>query len=411
MRYILHCDLNNFYASVECLLDETLIGKPVVVCGKVEDRHGIVLAKNMIAKKLGIKTGMPLFEARKLAPELETRDARHDVYLKYSRMVKNIYREYSDRVESFGIDEAWVDISKISRSFYEAYALAEEIRNRVKNEIGLTISIGVSFNKVFAKLGSDLKKPDAVTVIDNYNYKDKVWGLPVEDLLYVGRSTKNKLNNLTIKTIGELANFDLKLLIMHLGKWGEVLHSFARGEDLAEVKKCLEFDEIKSVGNSLTYYRDITNDEDVETLLLLLSESVVARMLEYGYEYARTVSLVVTTNNLTSFSRMITMDEPTHLSSEIAGFAMELFKKHFNWSSGLVRGLGVSVSNFTNVEQVSLSDNYLKRKKLEKLEEAVENVRRRFGRNAVNRGIVLKEKKMEELNIKEGHVVHPKTET
>ena len=305
----------------------------------------------------------------------------------------------------------WVDVSKISRSFYEAYALAEEIRNRVKNEIGLTISIGVSFNKVFAKLGSDLKKPDAVTVIDNYNYKDKVWGLPVEDLLYVGRSTKNKLNNLTIKTIGDLANFDLKLLIMHLGKWGEVLHSFARGEDLAEVKKCSDFDEIKSVGNSLTYYRDITNDEDVETLLLLLSESVVARMLEYGYEYARTVSLVVTTNNLTSFSRMITMDEPTHLSSEIASFAMQLFKKHFNWSSGLVRGLGVSVSNFTNVEQVSLSDNYLKRKKLEKLEEAVENVRRRFGRNSVNRGIVLKEKKMEELNIKEGHVVHPKTET
>ena len=411
MRYILHCDLNNFYASVECLLDESLQGKPVVVCGKVEDRHGIVLAKNMIAKKLGIKTGMPLFEARKLAPNLETCDARHDVYLKYSRMVKNIYREYSDRVESFGIDEAWVDISKISRSFYEAYALAEEIRNRVKNEIGLTISIGVSFNKVFAKLGSDIKKPDAVTVIDNYNYRDVVWGLPVEDLLYVGRSTKNKLNNLTIKTIGDLANFDLKLLIIHLGKWGEVLHSFARGEDTAEVKKCSEFDEIKSVGNSLTYYRDITNDEDVETLLILLSESVVARMLEYGYEYARTVSLVVTTNNLTSFSRMITMDEPTHLSSEIAGFAMELFKKHFNWSSGLVRGLGVSVSNFTNTEQVSLTESYQRRKKLEKLEEAVENVRRRFGRNSVNRGIVLKEKRMEELNIKEGHVVHPKTET
>ena len=411
MRYILHCDLNNFYASVECLLDESLIGKSVVVCGRVEDRHGIVLAKNMIAKKLGIKTGMTLFEARKLSPDLETREARHDLYIKYSKMVKKIYREYSDKVESFGIDEAWVDISKIANSFYEAFSIADEIRKRVKTEIGLTISIGVSFNKVFAKLGSDIKKPDAITVIDNYNYKDLVWPLPVEDLLYVGRSTKNKLNNLTIKTIGELANFDLKLLIMHLGKWGEVLHSFARGEDLSEVKCCFDSDEIKSVGNSLTYYRDITNDEDVETLLLLLSESVVARMIEYGYVYARTVSLVVTTNSLSSFSRAITLSHPTHLSSEVASEAMKLFKKHFLWGTGLVRGLGVSLSNFTNTEQISLTEDYQKRKKLERLEDAVESLRRRFGRNSVNRGIVLKEKKMEELNIKEGHIVHPKTET
>ena len=411
MRYILHCDLNNFYASVECLLDESLIGKSVVVCGRVEDRHGIVLAKNMIAKKLGIKTGMTLFEARKLSPDLEAREARHDLYIKYSKMVKKIYREYSDKVESFGIDEAWVDISKIANSFYEAFSIADEIRKRVKTEIGLTISIGVSFNKVFAKLGSDIKKPDAITVIDNYNYKDLVWPLPVEDLLYVGRSTKNKLNNLTIKTIGELANFDLKLLIMHLGKWGEVLHSFARGEDLSEVKCCFDSDEIKSVGNSLTYYRDITNDEDVETLLLLLSESVVARMIEYGYVYARTVSIVVTTNSLSSFSRAITLSHPTHLSSEVASEAMKLFKKHFSWGTGHVRGLGVSLSNFTNTEQISLTEDYQKRKKLERLEDTVESLRRRFGRNSVNRGIVLKEKKMEELNIKEGHIVHPKTET
>lgn len=410
MRYILHCDLNNFYASVECLLDENLVGKSVVVCGRVEDRHGIVLAKNMIAKRLGIKTGMTLYEAKRLSPDLVACEARHDMYIKYSRMVKKIYKEYSDRVESFGIDEAWVDISKIASSFYEAYVIADEIRKRVKDEIGLTISIGVSFNKVFAKLGSDIKKPDAITVIDNYNYKDLVWPLPVEDLLYVGRSTKNKLNNLTIKTIGELANFDLKLLIMHLGKWGEVLHSFARGEDLGEVKKYEEHDEIKSVGNSLTYYRDITNDEDVETLLLLLAESVVARMIEYGYTYARTISLVVTTNSLTSFSRVITIDSPTHLSSEVASEAMKLFKKHFSWGTGLVRGLGISLSNFTNNEQISLTDDYKKRKKLEKLEDTVESLRRRFGRNSLNRGIVLKEKKMEELNIKEGHVVSPKTD-
>ena len=410
MRYILHCDLNNFYASVECLLDESLVGVPVVVCGRVEDRHGVVLAKNMIAKNLGIKTGMTLFEARKLAPDLQAREARHDLYIKYSKAVKKIYREYSDRVESFGIDEAWIDISLISKSFYDAFSIADEIRKRIKEEIGLTISVGVSFNKVFAKLGSDIKKPDAITVIDNYNYRDIVWNLQVEDLLYVGKSTKRKLNDLTIKTIGDLASFDKKLLVSHLGKWGEVLYSYARGGDNDEVKKCSSSDEIKSVGNSLTYYRDLNNDEDVEALILLLAESVSARMVEYGFMYARTISLVVTTNNLTSVSRMITLDYGTHVSTEIANSAMNLFKKHYNWSSGLVRGLGVSVSNFSNTEQISLSEDYQKRKKLEKLEDAVESLRRRFGRNSINRGIVLKEKKMEELNIKEGHIISPKTD-
>ena len=410
MRYILHCDLNNFYASVECLLDERLAGLPVVVCGKVEDRHGIVLAKNMLAKKLGITTGMTLYEAKKLAPNLSTREARHDIYIKYSRMVKRIYRQYSDRVESFGIDEAWIDISHLAKNFEEAANIAHEIRVRIKTEIGLTISVGVSFNKVFAKLGSDLKKPDAVTVIDCDNYKRLVWILPVEELLYVGRATKKKLNNLTIQTIGQLANFDVNLLKNHLGKWGEVLYSYARGEDSGEVKRYEDEDEIKSVGNSLTYYRDISLDEDVEALLLLLAESVTSRMQDYGFNYARTVSLVVTTNDLRSFSRMITINHPTNLSSEIASYAMQLFHKHYNWSNGLVRGLGIAVSNFTSAEQMEFGEEYQKRKKLERLEETIENVRRRFGRHSVNRGIVLKEKKMAELNIKDEHIVHPKTD-
>ena len=176
MRYVLHADLNNFYASVECLSDEALVGVPVVVCGRVEDRHGVVLAKNLIAKKLGIKTGMTLLEAKRLAPDLVAREARHDVYLKYSKAVKDIYREYTDRVESFGIDEAWLDISCIARSWEEAEEISNQIRERVKREIGLTISVGVSFNKVFAKLGSDMKKPDAVTVISDSNYRQKFGG-------------------------------------------------------------------------------------------------------------------------------------------------------------------------------------------------------------------------------------------
>lgn len=410
MRYILHSDLNNFYASVECLLDESLKGFPVVVCGRIEDRHGVVLAKNMLAKHYGVKTGMTLLEAKRLAPDLKTCECRHDIYIKYSKAVKKIYREYTDRVESFGIDEAWLDISLIANSFSKAQEIANEIRERVKIEIGLTVSIGVSFNKVFAKLGSDLKKPDAVTVIDNDNYKSLVWPLPVEELLYVGKSTKNKLNNLTIKTIGDLALFDKKLLVSHLGKWGEVLYYYARGEDFGEVKLCYQEDEIKSVGNSLTYYRDLTNNEDIEALFLLLAESVVSRMKDYGFTYARTISMSVTTNALETFSRMVTLSCPTNIATEIAEQAMKLFTKHFSWSLGLVRGLGLCVSHFTSVEQISLDNSYTKRKKLEKLEDAVENIRKRFGRNSVNRGIVLKEKKMEELNIRDDHVVHPKTD-
>ena len=408
MRYVLHADLNNFYASVECLSDEALVGVPVVVCGRVEDRHGVVLAKNLIAKKLGIKTGMTLLEAKRLAPDLVAREARHDVYLKYSKAVKDIYREYTDRVESFGIDEAWLDISCIARSWEEAEEISNQIRERVKREIGLTISVGVSFNKVFAKLGSDMKKPDAVTVISDSNYRQKVWGLPVEELLYVGRATKKKLNDLTIKTIGDLACFDVKLLKSHLGKWGEVLHDYARGADLGEVKKSCAHDEIKSVGNSLTYYRDIKDDEDVNALLLLLAESVTSRMIDYGYSYARTICLTIITNELHHITRMETIPEPTNLSCVIASKAMELFKKNFSWSMGLVRGLGVSVTNFTNADQMSLLDDYSNHKKLEKLERAVENLRMRFGRNVLKRGIVLKEKKMEELNIRDEHTVFPK---
>ena len=193
MRTILHSDLNNFYASVECLLDSSLDGFPVVVCGKTEDRHGIVLAKNMLAKKMGVKTGMVLFEAKKLCPNLKCVQARHDLYIKYSRAVRKIYLEYTNQVEPFGIDEAWLDVTDSKKHGGDGYLIAEEIRKRIKEEIGLTVSIGVSFNKVFAKLGSDIKKPDAVTVINKDNFKNIVWKLPASDLLYVGRATKRKL--------------------------------------------------------------------------------------------------------------------------------------------------------------------------------------------------------------------------
>lgn len=400
MRTILHSDLNNFYASVESLFHPEYAGCPLVVCGRVEDRHGIVLAKNMIAKKAGVKTGMVLFEAKKLCPNLVCIEAHHDLYLKYSRAVRKIYLEYTDQVEPFGIDEAWLDVTHSNACGGDGYKIAEEIRKRVKEEIGLTVSIGVSFNKVFAKLGSDMKKPDAVTVISKDNFKNKVWGLPASDLLYVGKATKDKLEKLNIHTIGELATFSKPILTSKLGKWGEVLLSYARGQDVDPVRKYDEFEELKSIGNSITYYRDIKTDDDVYSLLILLSESVCARMKHAGFKCARTLSLVVTNDKLETTVRMTKATTPMSLSTEMAQTAFDLFKKTFSWSTALVRMLGITVSDFTEHKQLVLFEDEKKKDKLVKLENVVEQMREKYGRKIINKAVILKDEHMVNLNIK-----------
>lgn len=410
MRKILHSDLNNFYASVECLLNPEIRDFPVVVCGKVSDRHGIVLAKNMIAKKAGIKTGMVLYQAYNLCPNLKAVEAHHDLYAKYSKAVKDIYREYTNRVESFGIDEAWIDITTCRKHGGDAYKIAEEIRNRVKTEIGLTVSIGVSFNKVFAKLASDIKKPDATTVINQQNYKQIVWPMPVEDLLYVGRATKDKLNTLTIKTIGDLASFDKHILKNKLGKWGEVLYGYANGLDTDIVHTHEEMDDIKSVGNSLTFYRDLKTDNDVYALLTLLAESVCTRMLNYGYKMARTVHLTIMDNNLQHVTRMSKIC-PTNLATDISNKAYEMFKRNFKWGSTLIRGLGITLSDFVDEEQLSLSSECECKAKNKKLQDTVETLRNRFGRNIINKAIIYTDKRMSQLNIMEDNTVKPGKET
>jgi len=400
MRKILHADLNSFYASVECLLDESLVGKPVAVTGSQSDRHGVVLAKNEIAKKYGIKTGMTAYEAKRLAPDIVFRETHFDLYIKYSKEVKKLFFEYTDYVESFGIDEAWLDVTNCKKFGGDALKIAEEIKARVKYEIGLTLSIGISFNKVFAKLGSDLKKPDAISIIPYETFKDIIYPLPVENLLYVGKATKRKLNKLTIKTIGDLARTSEGLLVQHLGKWGSVLHSYACGLDNSEVKKFNEYSEYKSVGNSLTFYRDLDNNLDVETLLLLLSESVCSRMTEYGFKFARTVSLTITNNLLSSITRMSKLEHPTNLSTDVAELAMKLFVKHYDWQNN-VRGLGISISDFTNEDQLSFDVDMKKVEKKENLEHTIEYLRNRFGRTAINRAVALREKKFATLDIRD----------
>lgn len=330
MRTILHSDLNNFYASVECLRNPEIRNFPVVVVGSKEDRHGIVLAKNMIAKKLGVKTGDVYWEAKQKCGEtLVEVQADFSTYINVSREVRKIYEDYADRIEAYGIDECWLDVSSSLKLFGSGREIAETIRERIKKEIGLTVSIGVSWNKIFAKLGSDMKKPDAVTEITSDNYKQKVWTLPVEDLLYVGRATQQKLNRIGIKTIGDLAQAEEQTLVNLLGKWGYYLHTFANGKDESPVTKIGEEEAIKSIGNSLTVYRDLVDDDDVEPVIYLLADSISSRMREAGLNKALTVHVYARDNSLIGYQKQGKLTRPSGIMQDIAKTAFKLFKEAY----------------------------------------------------------------------------------
>ena len=276
-RQILHVDCNKFYASVECCLRPELRDKPVVVGGSEEARHGIVLTKNEIASRYGISTGETLWSARRKCPDLVTVPPHFPLYAKYSRMVRSILLEYTHLVEPFGLDESWMDITAYPRDPIE---VAHEIRERIKAEIGITVSIGVSFNKTFAKLGSDYKKPDAVTVFSRENYRQMVWPLPVGELLYVGRSTRQKLSERFLYTIGDVAKADPALLQSLLGKWGPALHAVANGRDCQPIIPSENAADTQSVSNGMTTPRDLTDNRDVQRVIMVLAESVGRRLRE-----------------------------------------------------------------------------------------------------------------------------------
>ena len=281
-RTILHVDINNCYASIECLHNPSLCGRPVAVGGNAQERHGIILAKNYQAKDFGVAVGQTLWEAKEKCPELVILPPNYDLYFKYSGYIREIFNMYTDMVEPFGIDEAWLDVSDSRLLFGGGSEIAEEIRSRVKRELGVTVSIGISFNKVFAKLGSDMKKPDAITVLSRNNYKQLAWPLPVENLLYVGSATKTKLYSKGIRTIGELAEAGPERLKKWLGKWGLTLYAFAHGDDISPVAKAGSERIIKSVGNSVTAPRDIQNSEQAKIIFFSLSESVAERLRGYA---------------------------------------------------------------------------------------------------------------------------------
>lgn len=388
-RTILHSDCNCFYASVEMLHHPEYAGQPLAVGGNPETRHGIILTANYIAKRRGVKTGSALWEARQACPGLIIIPPDYDRYLRFSRMTREIYSEYTDLQEPFGIDECWLDVSDSCGIKGDGVKIAEEINRRIKRELGITVSVGVSWNKIFAKFGSDYRKPDAVTDVNRENYKSIIWPGPVGDLLYVGPATRRKLYQLGIYTIGELAGTDPEFLVSVFGKMGLVISVFARGEDQTPVS--LENTEapIKSIGNSMTMPRDLTCHEEVRMALYMLSESVATRLRENHFA-GDVVGIYVRDNDLVGFSRQKKIAVPTDISAEIGGYADSLFLETYRWEKP-IRGVGVRVSNLVADDypyQLDLFHNEQRREKQLKMDIAVDGIRKRFGVDCVQRGLM-----------------------
>lgn len=405
-RVILHSDLNNFYASVECLYHPEYRGKPLAVLGDPEARHGIVLAKNYEAKSHDVKTGDPMWMAKQKCPDIIFVPPRYDLYMKHSKLVREIYAEYTDKVEPYGLDECWLDVTGSSLLFGSGKDIANEIRSRVKSELGVSVSVGVSFNKIFAKLGSDMKKPDATTVIESERFKEIVWPLPVKELLYVGRATHNKLRRKGIFTIGDLADADPENLRFWLGKMGIVLWQFANGLDTSPVTNIGAKSMIKTVGHSTTAPRDLISNEDIKITLMVLSESVSARLREYGF-ICRTVQIGIRDNGLNWIERQGKLDIPNRTAKSIFELAFSLFKKHTNGKP--IRSLSVRACDLEPIDHVQLSllPDISQLQKQEELEATMDNLRNRFGHFSVQKGLMLTDKELSGLDPKNDHIIHP----
>lgn len=406
-RTILHVDCDAFYASVECLLNPSLRGKPVAVIGDPELRHGIVLAKSYEAKRFGVQTGDAVWEAKRKCSDIIFVPAHYEQYLHFSKMSKELFADYSDRCESFGLDESWIDLTGCTQLFGSGEEVANRIRERVKEELGITASVGVSFNKVFAKLASDMKKPDGTTVIPYDNFREKVWSLPVKELLYVGRATTNKLHSYGILTIGDLAKSSVDFLTLRFGKIGEMLWKFANGMDTSPVSNIGAKSLIKSVGNSTTAPRNLVTDNDIKITLYALSESVAERLREHGFR-CKTVQITVRDNELISYERQMKLEQPACTAKELFDAAFALYKKHHT-SGKPVRSLGVRTCNLIYLDSVQLSfyPDVMKIQQQEQLEEAVDDIRRRFGHFSIQRGLMMTDTHLSALNPIDDHIIHP----
>lgn len=393
VRTVLHSDLNNCFASIESIAHPEYRKIPFAVGGDEELRHGIILAKNECAKKFGIKTGEPLLSARQKCPELTVVKPNFELYDTYCSAVRQMYSDYTDQVEAFGMDECWLDVTGSTNLFGDGMKIAQEIRQRIKKEFDLTVSIGVSYNKVFAKLGSDYKKPDAVTEITPENYREIVWPLAVEELLFVGRATKAKLNRVGVRTIGDLAAMSENFLATLLGKNGVMLHEYANGRDCAPVRSLSEADIIKSIGNSTTPPRDMQNEQDVNVVFHMLAEQVCRRLRQHELKCS-VVQIHLRSNELNTIERQMHLKSPTDLSDTVCATAMALLREHYRFTLPL-RSVGIRAAELSEADrpvQLTFYSDEEKAEKLRKIEQTKDAIIRKYGKRAIRRAVLLTDK-------------------
>lgn len=377
MKDILLCDLNNFYASCEMAEDETIRDKPVAVSGRLEERKGVVIAKNYMAKSYGVDVGDLVYEAMQKCPNLVIKNVNFELYNHYSKLVRDIYLKYTDKVEPFSIDECWLDVTN-SKIFGNAFEIATKIKEEVK-KLNLTMSIGISYNKTFSKIASEFKKPDAISVVTKEKFKELIWKLDISKMFGVGKRLEEKLNKYNINTIGDLANVDLNFISKLLGKVGRDLKNYASGKDFREVELYEKYIQPKSVGNSTTFYRDLIKKEDIILGFTIIVESVINRMIKHNLLGAKTMTVFAKDKELNKFSKQVSFPYYTRNSNVIIKKAVNTFYEFYNLNS--VRLLGISLYNFTTN---NLNDNlFISKGEKYDIDKVVYNINKKQGKKAV----------------------------
>ena len=387
-RVILHCDCNNFYASVELLKFPELRNLPVAVAGDPECRHGIILAKNMAAKKYGVQTAETIWQATRKCPGLVLLPPHHDEYEAMSQRVNAIYCSVTDQVEPFSVDESWLDVTGSRNLFGDGKTIADELRRRVREELGITISVGVSDNRYWAKLGSDYKKPDATTVITRDNVADILHPLPIREMLFVGRAAEDALRRHAITTIGQLAALPQNVLAKWLGKHGEGLYDMVHGVDHTPIRRWGEGDPVKSVGNGMTYPHDLVGEDAWKAGLMPLCDSVGSRLRAQGLK-CRTVTVQIKDSQFRVISRQKTLPAPTNLTKVLFREALGILRQC--WQQDVpIRLLTVTASTLCREDeeqpvQLSLFEEDLHDDPRQaRIEQAVDEVRKKFGKQIIS---------------------------
>ena len=382
-RVIIHCDMDNYYASVECLLNENLKNKPVAVCGSIDDRRGIVLARNNLAKMSGVKSAETIWQAKKKCPKLITVSPHFEEYSKYSKMAREIYSRFTDKIEAMGLDECWLDITRLTCDFSDGEKIAKDIKKLIKKELGLTISVGVSFNKIFAKIASDMNKPDGLTIISKANFKRLIWKKPIEDLIGIGKNSGKLLHRYGINTIGELAMQNDESLKIILGVQGIKLKDFANGIDNDSIIGFVEDTDIKSVGHGTTLKKDLKTEKEVWETMLELTKDISYRLKE-NKKRAGGIQIQIKDNKLVIKSFQIQFNHTEQSSFRLAERAFTLFKKMYDCDLN-IRSITVQAINLIDEEKKEQKNLFInkKSKKIEKLEKYIDKINEKYGKNIV----------------------------